>query len=51
VEFLGGAERYKRELADRFDPMYEGFGLERTLRGAVAVRANLGVIRLRRKLK
>jgi CelD/BcsL family acetyltransferase involved in cellulose biosynthesis len=51
VEFLGGAERYKRELADRFDPMYEGFGLERTLRGAVAVRANLGVIQLRRKLK
>jgi CelD/BcsL family acetyltransferase involved in cellulose biosynthesis len=51
VEFLGGAERYKRELADRFDPMYQGFGLETSVRGAVAVRANLGVIRLRRKLK
>jgi CelD/BcsL family acetyltransferase involved in cellulose biosynthesis len=51
VEFLGGAERYKLELADRFDPMYEGFGLETSLRGTVAVNANLNVIRLRRKLK
>jgi CelD/BcsL family acetyltransferase involved in cellulose biosynthesis len=51
VEFLGGAERYKLELADRFDPMYEGFGLQKSLRGAVAVRANLRVIRLRQQLK
>jgi len=51
VEFLGGAERYKLELADRFDPMYEGFGLQTSLRGAVAVQANLNVIRLRRQLK
>jgi CelD/BcsL family acetyltransferase involved in cellulose biosynthesis len=51
VEFLGGAERYKLELADGFDPMYEGFGLETSLRGTAAVRANLGVIRLRRRLK
>lgn len=51
VEFLGGAERYKRELTDSFDPMYEGFGLQTSLRGAVAVRANLRVIRLRRQLK
>jgi CelD/BcsL family acetyltransferase involved in cellulose biosynthesis len=51
VEFLGGAERYKLELADRFDPMYEGFGLQTSLKGALAVRANLGVIRLRRQLK
>jgi CelD/BcsL family acetyltransferase involved in cellulose biosynthesis len=51
VEFLGGAERYKLELADRFEPLYEAFGLERSLRGAVAVRANLRAIRLRRQLK
>jgi CelD/BcsL family acetyltransferase involved in cellulose biosynthesis len=51
VEFLGGAERYKLELADRFDPIYEVFGLESSLRGTVAVEANLGVIRLRRRLK
>jgi CelD/BcsL family acetyltransferase involved in cellulose biosynthesis len=51
VEFLGGAERYKLELADRFDPMYEGFGLETSLKGALAVRANLRVIQLRRQLK
>jgi CelD/BcsL family acetyltransferase involved in cellulose biosynthesis len=51
VEFLGGAERYKLELADRFEPLYEGFGLQKSLRGAVAVRANLRAIRLRRQLK
>lgn len=51
VEFLGGAERYKRELTDSFDPMYEGFGLQTSLRGAVAVRANLRLVRLRRQLK
>lgn len=51
VEFLGGAERYKLELADRFDPMYEGFGLQTSLRGAAAVRANVNVIRLRKQLK
>jgi CelD/BcsL family acetyltransferase involved in cellulose biosynthesis len=51
VEFLGGAERYKLELADRFDPMYEGFGLQTSLLGAAAVRTNLSVIRLRRQLK
>ena len=27
VEFLGGAERYKLELADRFEPLYQGLGL------------------------
>jgi CelD/BcsL family acetyltransferase involved in cellulose biosynthesis len=51
VEFLGGAERYKRELTDSFDPIYEGFGLQTSLRGAVAVRANLRMVRLRRQLK
>jgi CelD/BcsL family acetyltransferase involved in cellulose biosynthesis len=51
VEFLGGAERYKLELADGFDPMYEGFGLQTSLRGELAVRANLRAIRLRRQLK
>jgi hypothetical protein len=46
---LGGPS--KVELADRFDPIYEVFGLESSLRGAVAVEANLRVIQLRRQLK
>ena len=33
VEFLGGAERYKLELADRLEPLYQGLGL-RGSRGA-----------------
>jgi CelD/BcsL family acetyltransferase involved in cellulose biosynthesis len=51
VEFLGGADRYKLELSDRFEPLYEGFGLPGTLRGAVAARARVGVIQLRKRLK
>ena len=51
VEFLGGAERYKVELSDRFEPLYEGFGLTRNLRGAAAAKTRVGVIELRKKLK
>jgi CelD/BcsL family acetyltransferase involved in cellulose biosynthesis len=51
VEFLGGAERYKRELSDRFEPLYEGFGLAGSLRGAAAARARVGAIELRKRLK
>ena len=32
VEFLGGAERYKVELADRLEPLCQGLGLACTLR-------------------
>jgi CelD/BcsL family acetyltransferase involved in cellulose biosynthesis len=51
VEFLGGAERYKVELADHFEPLYQGFGLARTLRGMAAVAGRVGGIRVRMKLK
>jgi CelD/BcsL family acetyltransferase involved in cellulose biosynthesis len=51
VEFLGGAERYKLELADRLEPLYHGFGLERTMLGRAAVGARVGRIALRRRLK
>ena len=51
VEFLGGAERYKRELSDRFEPLYEGFGLAGSVRGAAAARARVGAIELRKRLK
>lgn len=51
VEFLGGAERYKVELADHLEPLFEGFGLAATLKGRMAVSARLGGIRLRKRLK
>jgi CelD/BcsL family acetyltransferase involved in cellulose biosynthesis len=46
VEFLGGAERYKLELADRFEPLYEAVGLARG-RGRAVARARVAAIRLR----
>jgi CelD/BcsL family acetyltransferase involved in cellulose biosynthesis len=51
VEYLGGADRYKLELSDRFEPLYEGFGLPGNLRGAAAARARVGAIQLRKRLK
>ncbi|MGN6431118.1 MAG: GNAT family N-acetyltransferase [Gaiellaceae bacterium] len=51
VEFLGGAERYKLELADRLEPLYEAIGLAPTLRGRVAVAAVVNGIRVRRRAK
>jgi CelD/BcsL family acetyltransferase involved in cellulose biosynthesis len=47
VEFLGGAERYKLELADRLEPLHQGLGLARGPRGHAAVAARLAAIRLR----
>ncbi len=51
VEFLGGAERYKRELADRFEPLYQALGLASGVRGRTLLEAELGLIRLRMRLK
>jgi CelD/BcsL family acetyltransferase involved in cellulose biosynthesis len=51
VEFLGGAERYKVQLADRFEPLYEAIGLARTLQGRAAVAGLAGGIRVRKRLK
>lgn len=51
VEFLGGAERYKLELADHLEPLYEAFGLADTLKGKAAVASRVGRIRLRKQLK
>ncbi|HET9323354.1 MAG TPA: GNAT family N-acetyltransferase [Gaiellaceae bacterium] len=51
VEFLGGAERYKVELADHLEPLYEGLGLAGTVQGRAAVTGRLAVIRARKRLK
>lgn len=51
VEFLGGAERYKAELSDRLDPLYQGLGLVGTPAGRVAVASRAASITARRRLK
>jgi CelD/BcsL family acetyltransferase involved in cellulose biosynthesis len=51
VEFLGGAERYKLELADRFEPLYQGLGLTSGARGRAVVAARIAWIRGRARLK
>lgn len=51
VEYLGGGERYKLELSDRFDPLYEGFGLARSPQGHALLRGRLAVIGTRHRLK
>jgi CelD/BcsL family acetyltransferase involved in cellulose biosynthesis len=51
VEFLGGAERYKLELADRFEPLYQGLGLTSGARGRAVVAARIAWIRGRARIK
>jgi CelD/BcsL family acetyltransferase involved in cellulose biosynthesis len=51
VEFLGGAERYKLELADRVEPLYQGLGLAATARGHGVAAARAASIRARHRLK
>jgi CelD/BcsL family acetyltransferase involved in cellulose biosynthesis len=51
VEFLGGGERYKVELADRFAPLYHGVGVASGVRGRAYAAAQLAAIRARLALK
>ena len=50
-EFLGAAMPHKQKLTDRLEPIYQGIGLPRTLRGRAAVEALVGGIRIRRAIK
>jgi CelD/BcsL family acetyltransferase involved in cellulose biosynthesis len=51
MEYLGGNERYKQELSDRLDPLYQGYGLARGPVGHLYVaRARLSVA-IRQRLK
>jgi CelD/BcsL family acetyltransferase involved in cellulose biosynthesis len=50
VEYLGGGERYKLELADGCEPLYQGFGAS-GVRGRAYVAAHLGVVHARLRLK
>jgi CelD/BcsL family acetyltransferase involved in cellulose biosynthesis len=51
VEFLGGAERYKLELADRLEPLYQGLGLASTPQGHAAAAVRAASVHARRRLK
>jgi CelD/BcsL family acetyltransferase involved in cellulose biosynthesis len=51
VEFLGGNERYKLELADQEEPLFQAIGLARNPRGSLAARQRLASLWLRRRLK
>jgi CelD/BcsL family acetyltransferase involved in cellulose biosynthesis len=51
VEFMGGAEGFKLQLADRFDPLHLGLGLAGTARGRAVVTARTSFLRLRERLK
>jgi CelD/BcsL family acetyltransferase involved in cellulose biosynthesis len=51
VEFLGGNERYKLELADQAEPLFEAIGLARNPWGALGARQQLASLRLRMRLK
>ena len=51
VEFLGGPERYKLELADRLEPLFEGLGLTSRARGRALLVARLAALEGRRRLK
>jgi CelD/BcsL family acetyltransferase involved in cellulose biosynthesis len=51
VEFLGGAERYKVELADRLDPLYQGLGLPHGARGRAWLLTRRGGLEARARLK
>jgi CelD/BcsL family acetyltransferase involved in cellulose biosynthesis len=51
VEFLGGGERYKLELADRVEPIHRLIGLPRGVRGQLGARAAIAQTRARLRLK
>jgi CelD/BcsL family acetyltransferase involved in cellulose biosynthesis len=51
VEFLGGQERYKLELADRLEPLYQGLGLQASWRGRAALHGRAAALAARRALK
>ena len=51
VELLGTDAPHKRPLTDRFEPVYQGIGLARTLRGRAESEGLLAAIHARRRLK
>jgi CelD/BcsL family acetyltransferase involved in cellulose biosynthesis len=51
AEFLGAATGHKQQFTDRVEPIYQGIGLEQTVRGRLGAGALVAGIRLRRRAK
>ena len=51
AEILGAAAEHKRRLTDRFEPLYQGIGLARSLQGRAAAEALVRGIQFRRRMK
>ena len=51
VEFLGGGERYKIELADRCEPLLQCVGLATTVRGRIGALLDRTIVETRLRLK
>ena len=51
IEFLGGAERYKVEFADRFEPLFLGLGLPGSVAGRAVVATRASALSLRERGK
>lgn len=51
AEFLGAATGHKQQFTDQVEPIYQGIGLARTVRGRVGAEALEAGIRVRRRAK
>ena len=51
AEFLGAATGHTQRFTDRIEPIYQGIGLARTVRGRLGADALVAGIRLRRRAK
>lgn len=51
IEFLGGGERYKMQLADRVEPLYQGLAVSHGLPGRAYVAARRAGIAARQRAK
>lgn len=51
VEYLGGGERYKLELSDRLEPLYQAVGLALNPVGSIASRCRVAAIEARKTFK
>ena len=51
VEYLGGAERYKADLSDGPDPLYQGIGMIGSPVGKLGAVTHVGVIEARKRMR
>jgi CelD/BcsL family acetyltransferase involved in cellulose biosynthesis len=51
VEYLGGAERYKADLSDGRDPLYQGIGMIGSPVGKLGAMTHVGMIEARKRMR